>query len=162
MSLDHISCTSGPLVYFRRFFRYLVHHVWPCPLMVPLCPVEWLTKPWVTKIEQVSPTKKNSSWKYQYRTKIWRRFNANNLTCYHNISQILTMNQASISWSSPFSSITIRWQRRHQKPVVLILSHQKKILMSDVLCSCSKPKLFCCSVQISLFLLSNYPDNICV
>lgn len=39
MSLDHIICTSGPLVWFRSFRRYFFHHAWPCPLMVPLCPV---------------------------------------------------------------------------------------------------------------------------
>ena len=39
MSLDHIICTSGPLVWLRSFFRYFFHHVCPCPLIVPLCPV---------------------------------------------------------------------------------------------------------------------------
>lgn len=39
MSLDHIICTSGPLVLLRSFCRYFFHHVSPCPLMVPLWPV---------------------------------------------------------------------------------------------------------------------------
>lgn len=39
MSLDHIICTRGPLVWLSFFWRYFFHHVWPCPFMVPLCPV---------------------------------------------------------------------------------------------------------------------------
>lgn len=39
MSLDHMIWTSGPLVLLRSFCRYFFHHVWPCPFMVPLCPV---------------------------------------------------------------------------------------------------------------------------
>lgn len=39
MSLDHIICTSGPLVLLRSFCRYFFHQACPCPLMVPLWPV---------------------------------------------------------------------------------------------------------------------------